>query len=288
MLLFYIDESGHHRMDADDQHPDRLAHDTTDWFVLSAVGIRDTSRRPLAEEIDRIKRAHLGARVERPWNETEIKGRRLAITRRAVELKDSGDDAYSDVKDLKRLNALEHELRMLYARFRPLTFTVAVDKKRLFSTRPGDSALGWAYAFLYRRVALSLQRLYPGEGGVLVADQQTEHEKAFRTGELTKLRDDLAEAAPWLRADYRLLLDRPLWIDSTLSTWDREIIQLADLVAFTTHEGLARGFSSIAAKQLWPAVRPVLAEDWSKGGPDGEGLVIFPKPEVWPDTLPTA
>ncbi|TPW68780.1 DUF3800 domain-containing protein, partial [Schumannella sp. 10F1B-5-1] len=48
MLLFYIDESGHHRMDADPDDPTRLAPDTTDWFVLSAVGIRDTSRRPLA------------------------------------------------------------------------------------------------------------------------------------------------------------------------------------------------------------------------------------------------
>jgi hypothetical protein len=288
MLLFYIDESGHHRMDADDQHPDRLARDTTEWFVLSAVGIRDTSRRPLAEEIDRIKRTHLGASAERAWNETEIKGRRLAITRRALEAGTADDDAYAEVKDLKRLNALEHELRMLYARFRPRAFTVAIDKRRLFTARPGNSALGWAYAFLYRRVALNLHRLYPGEGGVLVADQQTEHEKAFRTGELTRLRDDLAEAAPWLRADYRLLLDRPLWIDSTLSTWDREIVQLADLVAFTTHEGLARGFASSAAQHLWPAIRPVLSEDWSNGGLDGEGLVIFPKPDVWPDTRPTA
>src|SRR5690606_4124849 len=164
MLLFYIDESGHHRMAPDEHHHDRLARDTTDWFVLSAVGIRDTSRRPLAEEIDRIKRAHLGSRAERAWNETEIKGRRLAITRRRLEGEAPDDDAYPEVKDLKRLNALEHELRMLYARFRPLTFTVAIDKQRLFSARPGDQALGWAYAFLYRRIALSLQRLYPGEG----------------------------------------------------------------------------------------------------------------------------
>ena len=37
MLLFYIDESGHHRMAPDEHHPDRLARDTTDWFVLSVV-----------------------------------------------------------------------------------------------------------------------------------------------------------------------------------------------------------------------------------------------------------
>lgn len=284
MLLFYIDESGHHRMDANPADPTQLARDTTDWFVLSAVGIRDTSRRPLAESIDRIKRDRLGATNERPWDVTELKGRRLAITRRALDARTHEEDAYPDLADPGKLDALEHELRMLFSRFRPLTFTVAIDKRRLFAKRPGDSALGWAYAFLYRRMALSLERLYPGEGGVLVADQQTEHEKAFKTGDLTRLRDDLAEAAPWLRADYRLLLDRPIWIDSTLSTWDREIVQLADLVAFTTHEGVARGFASVACAPLWPAIRSVLAEDWTKGGPDGEGLVIFPKPDRWPPT----
>ena len=286
MLLFYIDESGHHRMDADADDPARLTRDTTDWFVLSAVGIRDTSRRPLAEAIDRIKRERLGATPERPWNETEIKGRRLAITQRWHESGTPAEDAYPVLDDPTKLAALEHDLRMLFSRFRPLTFSVAIDKRALFAQRPGDSALGWAYAFLYRRMALSLERLYPGEGGVLVADQQTEHEKAFRSGDLTRLRDDLAETAPWLRADYRLLLDRPLWIDSTLSTWDREIIQLADLAAFTTHEGLSRGFDSAGARSLWPAIRAVLAEDWNKGGPDGEGLVIFPRPQRWPDTAP--
>ena len=284
MLLFYIDESGHHRMDADPDDPTRLAHDTTDWFVLSAVGIRDTSRRPLAEAIDRIKRERLAGGPERAWGETEIKGRRLAITQRSLSTGTTEEGSYPELGDPARLNALEHELRMLFSRFRPLTFSVAIDKHALFAKRPGESALGWAYAFLYRRMALSLERLYPGEGGVLVADQQTEHEKAFRSGDLTRLRDDLAAAAPWLRADYRLLLDRPLWIDSTLSTWDREIVQLADLAAFTTHEGVARGFDSAGARSLWPAIRPVLAEDWSKGGPDGEGLVIFPRPGTWPRT----
>ncbi len=284
MLLFYIDESGHHRMDADPDDPTRLARDTTDWFVLSAVGIRDTSRRPLAEAIDDIKQTRLGAASDRPWKDTEIKGRRLAITQRRHATGTPAEDSYPELDDAAELDELEHELRMLFSRFRPLTFSVAIDKRALFEKRPGESALGWAYAFLYRRMALSLERLYPGEGGVLVADQQTEHEKAFRTGDLTRLRDELAETAPWLRADYRLLLDRPLWIDSTLSTWDREIIQLADLVAFTTHEGLSRGFDSAGARSLWPAIRAVLAEDWNKGGPDGEGLVIFPRPARWPET----
>ncbi|WP_170154374.1 DUF3800 domain-containing protein [Protaetiibacter intestinalis] len=284
MLLFYIDESGHHRMAADPADPTRLARDTTDWFVLSAVGIRDTSRRPLAEAIDRVKRDHLGAGADRPWNETELKGRRLAITRRRVEGARTDPDAdYAAITDGAELDALETEVVGLLAHAHPIVFTVAIDKRALFVERPGEPALGWAYAFLYRRIAMELERHHPEEGGILVADQQTEHEKAFRDHELTRIRDELA-ARGRLRADYRLLLDRPLWIDSSLSTWDREIIQLADLVAFTTHEGVDRGFSSAGARALWPTVRGLLAPDPATGDPDGEGLVIFPKPEAWPVT----
>jgi hypothetical protein len=287
MLLFYIDESGHHRMAPDPHHPDRLARDTTDWFVLSAVGIRDTERRPLAEALDALKTARLGSRPDRPWNETELKGRRLAITRRRLEGARADAEAdYAAISDAAELDEVETETAGLFARFRPMVFTVAIDKRRLFAERPGEPALGWAYAFLYRRIALELERDHPGEGGVLVADQQTEHEKAFRDHELTRIRDELASRGR-LRADYRLLLDRPLWIDSSLSTWDREIIQLADLVAFTTHEGVDRGFRSDGARALWPAIHAVLARD-EHGEPDGEGLVIFPKPEIWPDTRPTA
>jgi hypothetical protein len=287
MLLFYIDESGHHRMDADEHHPDRLAHDTTDWFVLSAVGIRDTSRRPLAEALDALKTEHLGARPGRPWNETELKGRRLAITRRRLGGARADADAdYGSIADAEELDTVERKTAELFAHFQPTVFTVAIDKRRLFTERPGEPALGWAYAFLYRRIALELERDHPGEGGILVADQQTEHEKAFRDHELTRIRDELASRGR-LRADYRILLDRPLWIDSSLSTWDREIIQLADLVAFTTHEGVERGFASDSVQALWPTIRSVLSRD-EHGEPDGEGLVIFPKPEARPDTLPTA
>ncbi|HLU63397.1 MAG TPA: DUF3800 domain-containing protein [Protaetiibacter sp.] len=283
MLLFYIDESGHHRMAPDDEHPDRLARDTSDWFVLSAVGIRDTERRPIAEAIDALKSELLGSRPGRAWGDTELKGRRLAITRRRVEGAPADPDAdYTAVADGTHLDEVEARVAGLFDRFRPVVFTVAVDKQRLFTERPGEPALGWAYAFLYRRIALELERDHPEEGGILVADQQTEHEKAFRDRELTRIRDELA-AQGRLKADYRLLLDRPLWIDSSLSTWDREIVQLADLVAFTTHEGVDRGFDSPAARRLWPAIRAVLDRD-ERGAYDGAGLVIFPKPDPWPDT----
>lgn len=281
MLLFYIDESGSHHMASDPADPTRLKSDTSDWFVLSAVGIRDTTRRVLAEEVDRIKREHIRADAKSPWNDSELKGRRLAITWKNLRDGDDRPGGYP-IRTRGQLAALEKDAQLLFSRFRPITVTVAIDKRRLLALRPGEPALGWAYAFLYRRIALLLERLYPGEGGVLVADQQGEHEKAFELGELTRIRDELARVGR-LHADYRLLLDRPLWIDSRLSTWDREIIQLADLVAFTTHEGVQHGFETQA---LWSAIYPTLALGWQDGEPDGEGLVIFPKPAFWPLTQP--
>jgi hypothetical protein len=283
MLLFYIDESGHHRMDPDAEDPSRLARDTTDWFVLSAVGIRDSERESTAESLYALKERFLGASAERPWGETELKGRRLAITRRRLEGGRPDPDAdYPALRDPRQLDELEDGIGTIFAELDELSFTVAIDKHRLFERRPGVPALGSAYAFLYRRIALTLTERYPGEHGILIADQQIEHEKAFRDHELLRVRDELA-AKGHLVADYRVLLDRPLWIDSSLSTWDREIIQLADLVAFTTHEGLARGFDSTAARELWPHIRPALATD-AHLSPDGEGFVIYPKPTVWPDT----
>jgi hypothetical protein len=269
-------------MASDPDDPTRLKSDTSEWFVLSAIGIRDTTRRVLAEEIDRIKRQRLGAGTNAPWNDTELKGRKLAITWSNIRDDATRPGGYPTIRTATQLDALETDASLLFSRFRPITVTVAIDKRRLLALRPGEPALGWAYAFLYRRLALLLARLHPGEGGVLVADQQGEHEKAFEVGELTRIRDELSLAGR-LHADYRLLLDRPLWIDSRLSTWDREIIQLADLVAFTTHEGVQHDFGT---QRLWPAIYPTLSRGWTDGEVDGEGIVIFPKPAYWPITLP--
>lgn len=280
VLIFYIDESGHHSGPATDEtQPQR-----SEWFVLSAVGIRDTSRRPLAEALDALKRTHLGDAGE--WGDTELKGRRLAVTRKRIAGLGRERDIeyeYASVRSAQQHAALVHATGLMFDRFRPLTFTVAIDRTRLEALHPGSSALGWAYAFLYRRIAVALERLYPGEGGVLVCDRQDAHEKQFTSGELLRIRDELATRAH-LKADYRILLDRPLWMDPTQSTWDREIIQLADLVAFTTHEGVKRGFDSDDARGLWPSIRASLNVDAKTGRPDEEGLVIFPKPAAWPET----
>jgi hypothetical protein len=39
VLIFYIDESGHHSMETDPSDSSRLARGTSEWFVLSAVGV---------------------------------------------------------------------------------------------------------------------------------------------------------------------------------------------------------------------------------------------------------
>jgi hypothetical protein len=198
---------------------------------------------------------------------------------------EKAEHPYPSIASLRAYEALEQDLAGVFNLYRPLSFTVAIDKRRLLAKDPGGSALGWAYAFLYRRIALKLEQAFPGEGGVLVADRQKEHERYFESGELTGFRDRLA-ATSRLKAEYQMLLDRPIWIDTELSTWDREIIQLADLVAFATHELVEqRGILSTTDQALWVAIRNTLSVS-VRGEPDGEGLVIFPMPEpgTWPIT----
>lgn len=278
MLIFYVDESGHH---TDGERTDR---EQERWFVLSAVGIRDTTRRPLAEALVSLKNRHLGSSDGHGWGATELKGRNLAITRKRLAGSDLGPnevtDDYVAIRTARQFAQLVKESGLLFSRFRPIVFSIAIDRRSL---APEESALGWAYTFLYRRIALALERLYPGEGGVLVCDRQDAHEKAFAAGELIAIRKRL-DGDGKRTADYRLLLDRPLWVDPSMSTWDREIIQLADLVAFTTHEGVRHGFTSANAIDLWRFIRPTLAVRWDTGEPDREGLVIAPPPASWPAT----
>lgn len=71
MLIFYIDECGDHSLllDRSDPTDTTLKPGVSPYFVLAAVGIRDSSRKPLAEAIFRSRDGisvrllrHLGAR----------------------------------------------------------------------------------------------------------------------------------------------------------------------------------------------------------------------------------
>ena len=58
--------------------------------------------------------------------------------------------------------------------------------------------------------------------------------------------------------DWRSIMDKPLWIDPKLSSWDREIIQLADIVVFAASRYLATGAPLVGPQFLWHLVGPAI------------------------------
>lgn len=288
MLIFYVDESGHHALKADPQNPDRLAHGSSDYFVLAAVGARDSTRKSLAAEITRVKLKHFGAlATDGAWGETEIKGRYIALSKRRFHLISPDTQplpsGYELFTEQAQILDFENDLRLIFARYRPIIFTICIDKRRLVGAN-GMDALNSAYAFLYRRVALTLQNVFQGEGGVFVADQQAEHERHFDSGDLLAFVGKMNQKGK-RRAEYELILDKPLWIDTNQSSWDREIIQLADIAAYGAMECLT-GRTSGGFSSLWGEIYRCLGVDPKTGRPEGEGIVIYPETLQWPELQP--
>lgn len=289
MLLFYVDEFGDDSL-LTKPHvtPRELKRGVSEYFILAAVGIRDTTRKPLAEALVRLKQRHFGAAVgTEPWGASEIKGRHLFRVSRSVATGHllTKPAAYAQLRTPKMVDAFLRDLGRLFSTFRPLTFAVAVDKKGCLRLKEGkrkvSPPLGAAYAYLSQRVALTMERLYAGEGAIFVADQQTQHESFFRSGQMNDVRTRMTKGLP-VQPQFSLVLDKPLWIDTELSVWDREILQLPDLVAYSVAELLKRGTAPAEACYLWDRIRPNFALKWASGEIESGGLAIYPKPVAYP------
>jgi hypothetical protein len=160
-------------------------------------------------------------------------------------------------------------------------FAVAVDKSRLLASPVPHHPLGVAYAYLHQRVALTLGQVNEGEGALFVADQQTQHEEYFKSGQMNAVRDEMTEAV-WTKPDFRRVLDKPLWVDTDLSTWDREIIQLADIVAYSVTECVTRGSAPQEPCYLWGPISGCFARNWRDGAIPGGGVAIYPRTKDFP------
>jgi len=289
MLAFYLDEFGDHSMTPNVGDPSLLKTGTSPFFVLAAVGFHDSSRRPLAEAIVELKLRHFGSSLVQnaPWSNTEIKGRHL---RRAQHSIATGHFLRSPVgwqslKTSGQVEALIEDLRLTLVKFRPLIFAAGVDKLALLA-RPGVRKgrpvvavppLSAAYAYVQQRVALLMEEVYGGESALLVADQQVEHEKIFRSGRLNADRAILTDGLP-MQPNFNLVLDKPLWIDTELSTWDREILQLADIVAYSAGRCLLKGQPPSDTSAMWETITRLMAVRWSSGRIEGGGFAIYPRP----------
>jgi len=284
MLLFYVDESGGTAMHGHLSAPvDGRTHQR-DLFALSAVAIHDSSRELLARELTEVKARRFGAgAVSRAWGDTELKARYLADAWRLAAGEHARDlpAGYAAVADPARLDDLLRDLGQVFAKFRPLVFTAIVDKRELRRIDPDASPLGIAYAKLYQRAAQTLESVNRGEAGIFVADRQDEHEAAFDSGAMHAARQELAARAG-KRPNFDLLIDKPVWIDPVLSVWDREIIQLADLVALATRVWYAHGGPPAGRHFLWDRIEPCFAAHWDTTKAQGGGIMVYPDPGPYP------
>ena len=286
MLIFYADENGDHSMLTDlSATPLQLKRGVSPRFTLAGVGIRDTSRKPVAEALFRLKKRHFGDAVQGSWGDTEIKGRYLFRAARGVAADNplKSPAGYERLDSPGKVNALIRDLGLLIAKFRPLIFASVVDKNEMLATNRELHPLGVAYTYLHQRIAIAMEDLYAGDAAIVVADQQTQHEAYFRAGGLHRTREILS--AGLRRApNYDLVLDKPLWVDTDLSSWDREIIQLADIAAYTANEYVRRGEPPTEPCYLWKQIEPCLAVNSSTGNIAGWGISLYPKSAKLPTT----
>ena len=289
VLLFYVDECGGHTLTTT-TGPDGapvLKDGASPYFVLSGVGVRDSSRRPIAEALFELKKKHFGsAASDLPWGDTEIKGRNLFRASRSVAAGKVLEHpaGYKALDTPGKVASFVSDVGLLYDKYRPLTFTVAVDKSILLRSEPTKviPPLGAAYAYLHQRIALTLERLYAGESAILIADQQTQHEAFFRSGQMNEARDRLTNGLR-VKPNFDLVVDKPLWVDTELSSWDRELIQLADIVAYTTSACMQEGKAPSRDSYLWRQMRGTLALHWSTGQVRGGGFAVFPRQAAYPE-----
>ncbi|WP_291377617.1 DUF3800 domain-containing protein [Demequina sp.] len=278
MLLFYVDECGDAKAWP---RAGSKAPTPSDYLVLAAVGIHDSSRGPLAIELQATKERYFGKHARNPdWSLTELKGRYLkhAAAGHGVPMVPSG---YAALIQSGNLHLLVRDLGQIFAKFRPTIFSVVVDKAALRAADSAVEPLGAAYSKLYERVALTLGHVNAGEGGMFVADQQESHENYFKSGALHDARRALRPKGS-NRPDFDLLMDKPLWVDTERSSWDREMIQLADIVAYSTYEWFKIQSPPQANHYLWDKIAPCFAAHWNTTKAQGGGIMIYPEPRTYP------
>lgn len=260
----------------------KLKDSVSPYFTLTAVGIRDSARKPLADALFETKKRHFGDEaLGGPWADTEIKGRYLNRTMRSVAagITPMSPKGYARVNTVAKGDRLINDLGLIISKHRPLILSVTIDKRALATKRAGHSALGVAYALLHERVAFTLEKLYVGESAVLIADQQTEHERYFRSGDMLAMRALMAEGLA-VKPNFDLIVDKPLWLDTDLSSWDRELLQLADLTAYACHRCVESGTAPTEASYLWPQIRRSMAIHWRNGDVKQAGFTVFPRPSA--------
>lgn len=288
MWLFYVDEFGDDLMGTvgDDDGTPELNPAYSDWFILSAVGIPSHSRLVLAEQLQSIKTHHFPGWHKRSWRESEIKGRDLkqAANRLASGKIALRPDCFRSLTK-QGIHYLCNDLGSVFRKFRPIIYVVAVDKKAMLASEKDLPPVAVAYAYLQQRLALLVEHILgPSEGVLIIADEQSGHEKDFRAGRFHDVRKALAHGLT-TQPKFDLLLDKPVWVNANLSKNDREILQLSDIVAFAAGETCLNGRTPDEFYCLWDEIVSCMAEHWRSRKITDGGFTIYPRPRKYPTGL---
>ena len=276
MLLFYLDEYG-------DNGLSTRAIEESPFFVLGAMCIRDTQRLSLYEQIRRLKSAFFPGWTSEAWAESEIKGSYLSQSLRRLDrgLNPRRPSFYQSLTS-ERLSALVKELFNIIHRFSPLFYLVAVDKIEQVAryTQP-LSPVGIAYAHLQTRAALLVAEVYGRqEGAIFLADEENQHERLFRRGEMRRTRETIMQNME-RPVGIELVLDKPLWINQGELIVEREIAQLVDFGLYIVASSIVQDNWNENSEWL-RNLSPYLARHWGTGDVWNAGITITPRPERYP------
>lgn len=276
MRLFYIDEFGNGDLSAASlkAHP---------WSVLCAISVADTTRLSLANHMIKLKDRFFPGWNNSDWHRSEIKGRYL---RRTLKQLTAGKavttpPGYSGMT-LNAVNALTKEIGLTFHKFRPTIYAVAVNKVEI-TKRHGVKAhdpVAFGYVYLQQRASMLIHDVHGSDEGVLlVADEQRGHERLFSDGTVERVRRALA-ATVVRQADFRLIFDKPLWVNKGELPADREIIQLADVATYLISRAVQMGDWTDPWLREW--ILPNVARHWGTGDYWNAGITIIPAPAAYP------
>lgn len=142
------------------------------------------------------------------------------------------------------------------------------------------------YTYLQQRLSLLVEQVYGRTGVLMIADEQTAHESLFRQGTVHKVRTHMTSRGRMSRPpNFNLILDKPIWIDPELNVLDREIIQLADIVAYSSARLVQTNSVPTDPWFIWPQIADCLSVHWTSGCIGKAGFTIYPEPIPYPPGL---
>lgn len=267
MLLFYLDEYGNGSLSASSikEYP---------YFVMGSMCIGDSQRWSLFRHVVELKEQFFPG-----WEQqdSEIKGQYLA---RATRLLEKGHaptfpTAYSQLTHHSVQELVDGLFQILH-RFTPVFHFVGVDKQQTLSMQNGSgSPIGAAYVVLQLQAARLVEEVHGmGECGIFIADEQNQHERLFRKGEVQSLRDYVLSIAG-RPPDMRGLLDKPLWVNKGELEVDREILQLIDFAVYIVGRAIV---NQDWAHPWFSRLTPHIARNWFEDSIWNGGIVMFPPP----------